>query len=323
MTHQDCIIYTERPSKALETAGKIAEKYLNQTKGRTLKITWRKAKRLQSIPTTKSDEVIVRPDWLWMRSKFGDLTHEIIGVHFTTQDRKRFKLTKSIDGSSHFHMGIGYFYMCVNPNAMAPGYDSLPEVSQLIIHEIAHIDQKITGAPWEIVHAFEAVRRIHELPQLFAYPNNQKTMVRPLESKYWKNVSQRFMEPNDHYLSDVHPGVDFRTPVGTPFIAPCDLEIYQRFTNHPSLGNAIFCRFTWSGRKYWMRVLHGTWCAPKGKYKQGELIFKTGNTGDSSGPHCHADVWTTAIDSNLIKTKAGVAKHMLDPVAFVEANISK
>ncbi len=170
MTQQDCIIYTAKPSKRLVEAGNIAAAYLNKTPGRHINITWRKVKALRKVPISKPDaDGEVRIDWLWLRSKFGDLTHELVGYHFTPADRKRFKLTTAIDGSSHLHMGVGFFYLCANPSAKAAGYDDLPEVAQLIIHEISHYDTKITGAPWFLTHHFEKRRKIHELPALIAY----------------------------------------------------------------------------------------------------------------------------------------------------------
>lgn len=171
MIKQDCIIYTAKPSKRLDDAARIAEKVLNETAGRELRIRFRKVKAQKKVPTERDERGKIRIAWPWMRAKFADLTHELIGFHFTTADRKRYKLTATIDGSSDLHFGVGYFYLAADPGVIAPGYKDLPEVAQLLIHEISHIDAALTGAPSFVVHAFEDKLRIQDLPKHFSYEN--------------------------------------------------------------------------------------------------------------------------------------------------------
>lgn len=137
-------------------------------------------------------------------------------------------------------------------------------------------------------------------------------MKLPIPQQYWNTVTQNFLNPDPHYQSGVHNGTDFACPIGTPIYAPCDGEITYRFLAHESLGKAVY----FSGNGYYMRFLHLSHAEPRGKYMEGELIGNTGNSGDSTGPHLHLDVWNTPINTSLIKTRAGVQKYMLDPLTI-------
>ena len=140
-------------------------------------------------------------------------------------------------------------------------------------------------------------------------------MIPPLPKENWEKVTQAFGVPNDDYQSGIHNGTDFSCPEGTPVVAPCDGEITHRFLAHPTLGNAVY--FSCDHVAYYMRFLHLSQGMKKGKYKQGEIIGYTGNTGMSTGGHLHMDVWTRPINVGLIKTPQGVYKYLVDPVEFI------
>lgn len=137
-----------------------------------------------------------------------------------------------------------------------------------------------------------------------------------LPTKYWKNVTQGFLVPNKHYKSGVHNGTDFGCPIGTPVYAPTEGVVYRRSDKHASLGTHLYFTFAVKGKVYYMRVLHLSKAEIIGWYKAGEVIGYTGNTGDSSGPHLHIDIFRVPIESSLITTKAGVQKYLVDPIQF-------
>lgn len=142
-------------------------------------------------------------------------------------------------------------------------------------------------------------------------------MTPMLPQKDWKNITQRFGVPSTHYKSGIHNGVDFGCPVGTPVYAPTEGVIYKTGKEHPSLGTYIYFTCAVKGTVYYIRVLHLSSTKIIGWYKAGEIIGYTGNTGDSSGPHLHIDVWNRPVDANLIRTKSGVHKYMVDPLLFI------
>lgn len=148
--------------------------------------------------------------------------------------------------------------------------------------------------------------------------------IYPIDRSYFtdhKKVSQRFLEPNTHYRSGVHPGVDFRCPIGTQVVAPFDGEVINRYSDHPTLGCAVYFKTTLNGTTYYMRFLHLLKASALGTYKKGQPLGFTGNSGDSTGPHLHHDVWRCPIDVARIRDKSGVLQWMIDPIEFYTSQI--
>lgn len=135
-------------------------------------------------------------------------------------------------------------------------------------------------------------------------------MIFPLPEKYRHAITQSFGIPNALYQSGIHNGTDWACPIGTSVVAPCDGEIIHRYLNHPTMG---MCVYFSNGEGMYMRFMHLSEAMVQGKYKQGDIIGKTGNSGLSTGSHIHIDAWNCPINTNLIKTKAGVFKYMVDP----------
>lgn len=86
-----------------------------------------------------------------------------------------------------------------------------------------------------------------------------------------------------------HQGVDFSMPIGTPILAVSDGEIvvakYIR-----AAGNFIAIRHA---RQYTTRYMHlyKLLVKPGQKVKRGERIALSGNTGRTTGPHLHYELW--------------------------------
>src|SRR5687767_13894448 len=105
-------------------------------------------------------------------------------------------------------------------------------------------------------------------------------MILPIPENLWKKVTQPFGVPNSHYQSGVHNGTDFACPIGTPIVAPCDGFIVYRIPDHRELGKAIYFSFRWNDTPYFARFLHLSEAGWIGGYSKGEVIGRTGNTGD-------------------------------------------
>ena len=144
-------------------------------------------------------------------------------------------------------------------------------------------------------------------------------MILPIPQEYWSKVTQKFGVPNNWYQSGIHGGTDFACPLGTPVCAPTDGEIIHRYHNHPTMGKCVY--FVLDDEKHYMRFMHLSEAMVQGKYKQGDMIGRTGNSGLSTGYHLHVDVWNTSVNTALIKTPEGVHRYLIDPLVFFKDSV--
>ena len=86
-----------------------------------------------------------------------------------------------------------------------------------------------------------------------------------------------------------HKGVDFAVPIGTPVLAVGDGEVIVS-KRSGAAGNYVAIRH---GRQYMTRYMHLSrlLVKPGQKVKRGERIGLSGNTGRSTGPHLHYEIW--------------------------------
>ena len=107
-----------------------------------------------------------------------------------------------------------------------------------------------------------------------------------------------------------HYGLDIAAPLGTPIRAVTRGQVVEA-------GPA-------SGFGYWVRIQHpdGTVTVyghmrvitqPAGaQVKAGEVIAKVGSEGQSTGPHCHFEVWPHSDRAHRVDPKPWLAKHGID-----------
>ncbi|WP_063655577.1 murein DD-endopeptidase MepM [Candidatus Arsenophonus triatominarum] len=123
-----------------------------------------------------------------------------------------------------------------------------------------------------------------------------------------------------------HQGVDFSMPVGTPILAVGDGEvIVAKFSG--AAGNFIAIRH---GRQYTTRYMHlrKLLVKPGQKVKRGERIALSGNTGRTTGPHLHYELWfnqraVNPLTANLPHSGGLTGKDRQLFLAFVKENKSK
>ncbi|SFN47945.1 murein DD-endopeptidase [Izhakiella capsodis] len=86
-----------------------------------------------------------------------------------------------------------------------------------------------------------------------------------------------------------HRGVDFAMPIGTPVLAVGDGEVVVA-KNGGAAGNYVAVRH---GRQYMTRYMHlkKLLVKPGQKVKRGDRLALSGNTGRSTGPHLHYEIW--------------------------------
>lgn len=109
-----------------------------------------------------------------------------------------------------------------------------------------------------------------------------------------------------------HIGTDYATPVGTPILAPSEGEIINTGSDK-TLGN--WCEFQTNG--YYIYFLHQQTKPLPGKFKPGMVLGFTGNSGFTTGPHCHVEVMREPRGVVLAKINEGNFKKLtLDPATL-------
>ncbi|TCW00026.1 murein DD-endopeptidase MepM [Biostraticola tofi] len=98
-----------------------------------------------------------------------------------------------------------------------------------------------------------------------------------------------------------HRGVDFAMPVGTPVLAVGDGEVVVS-KNGGGAGLYVAIRH---GRQYMTRYMHlkKLLVKPGQKVKRGDRIALSGNTGRSTGPHLHYEIWINQQAVNPLTAK--------------------
>lgn len=113
-------------------------------------------------------------------------------------------------------------------------------------------------------------------------------LVKDFENLY--NTANPFMAKNVQFYpkGHYHIGCDLKVPSGTLIYAPTDGEIYKVESN-PAKGNTCVFIFTDEKGVTWgLELCHLTASYPIGKYKKGDTIAVSGNTGTATtAPHLH------------------------------------
>jgi len=97
---------------------------------------------------------------------------------------------------------------------------------------------------------------------------------------------------------DFHPGIDISTPIGTKVVAPAD-GIVLSCAQQGGYGNAIIIDHGYGVVSRYGH-LEGFNVRPGQKVRRGEVIGFVGNTGRSTGPHLHYEVWVREQAQNPI-----------------------
>ncbi|MFL6119296.1 M23 family metallopeptidase [Actinophytocola sp.] len=155
----------------------------------------------------------------------------------------------------------------------------------------------VTAAAPEVLAVAKPVIAAPEVQQLAA--TNQIVQARADAAAKAKAEAERprYVRPSNGTITSgfgarwgtTHYGLDFAAPIGTPIYAAADGVVIEA-------GPA-------SGFGLWVRIQHddGTitvyghmqdFSVHEGqRVKAGEQIARTGNRGQSTGPHCHFEVW--------------------------------
>jgi len=112
-------------------------------------------------------------------------------------------------------------------------------------------------------------------------------MASPVPAKF--KITTPYHKPGSWWSSGYHTGVDFACPIGTPVSAAKDgtvLEVGGNTSWGAAYGNAIIIDHG-NGVRALYAHLSGIGVKKGQKVTEGQLIAKSGNSGNSSGPHLH------------------------------------
>ncbi|MFZ6024161.1 MAG: M23 family metallopeptidase [Bacteroidota bacterium] len=115
--------------------------------------------------------------------------------------------------------------------------------------------------------------------------------IQPISNKNLTRIASGYGYRIDPIYKDrrAHMGMDFTAPRGTPIYATADGVISDAGFNTGGFGNRVVINH---GNNY--QTLYGHMYRIKARVgqrvKRGEVIGYVGNTGKSSGPHCHYEV---------------------------------
>jgi len=135
--------------------------------------------------------------------------------------------------------------------------------------------------------------------------------------KNWRKIKRGYKFGEEAFYSNHHLGTDYLVPPQTPVYAPSNCEIVK-VGKFPEGGNTIHASFRKRGYgKLIMRCMHLSKMSPKGKYREGEILGYTGNTGKlTKSPHLHLDISRNKV---MIKN----FKNFIDPDKFFIKNVAK
>lgn len=136
------------------------------------------------------------------------------------------------------------------------------------------------------------------------------------------NVHNSFgtVDPKFYPATHHHIGSDFVVPVGTPIHAPEDGELLKAVFNAARGNTAIY--FFQHGGDWGVEFCHLRELPPLGKFKRGDIIGYTGNTGSATtAPHLHVTLHkncTVSKDYELLTSEAAFTNmvasgQLLDP----------
>jgi murein DD-endopeptidase MepM/ murein hydrolase activator NlpD len=115
--------------------------------------------------------------------------------------------------------------------------------------------------------------------------------IQPISNKNLTRVASGFGWRTDpfYHISEMHPGIDFTAPMGTPIYATADGVVKAAEFNAGGYGNCVIL-----DHGFGYQTLYGHMsklgCRNGQKVKRGDLIGYVGSTGKSTGPHVHYEV---------------------------------
>jgi murein DD-endopeptidase len=145
-------------------------------------------------------------------------------------------------------------------------------------------------------------------------PKPAKTLYHPVQHIPFRITQHYGIRSTRYKLTGRHIGTDYAIPVGTSIHAPYDGTVTLADTGDAT-GHYCLFRYSFQGETYEERWCHLSKLPMLGSYKRGAVVAVSGNTGTSTGPHLHREVWKGKVDLSTINSK-NWSQVTLDPEAL-------
>jgi murein DD-endopeptidase MepM/ murein hydrolase activator NlpD len=161
--------------------------------------------------------------------------------------------------------------------------------------------QKLDYLSKQIVVQSKSYDEILKLVQNKANMLGAIPAIQPVSTKDLKQMASGFGWRTDpiYKMPKFHAGMDFAAPIGTEVYATGDGVVQRADAQASGYGNHIRI-----DHGYGYMTLYGhlsrTKVRPGQKVKRGEVIGYVGNTGKSTGPHLHYEVYKNGEHQNPI-----------------------
>lgn len=257
--------------------------------------------------------------------------YDALVIHCSEKEAKAWKMQDGLRGSTINDEVFGEMWLCADENTVVT-YDDGRKVNRFVkvfIHECSHWVAKRLLGQEDKTHYWDYERHaIYLAFTTYTFPVGLMERLRQSVTKErlslpitnWNSVSQHFGKPDKAYVSGIHPGTDFAVPVGTPVIAPTDGKITKVWDKHKELGNACLFEFYHKGKLYTLQFAHLKSAPKLGGFRRDTTMAQTGNTGKSTGPHCHVALWQGGYNADVLVRADLIREVMLDPYVFFITN---
>lgn len=248
--------------------------------------------------------------------------YEAVVLHLSEKEGKKLALD-GYRGCTINDELTGEIWLLADENTVVK-YDDGFEINRfykVLIHEMSHWLAHLTKTK-DNTHYWDYDR--HFVMAAFREYELKRSLIATILSAYRKErmrlpldtmgpISQPFGEKNTLYKSGIHAGCDFALPVGTKIYAPTDGVVSLTWNRHKDLGNAFVFEFYYMGKMYSMRCAHLRDPVKKGGYRAGDILGYTGNTGLSTGPHLHMEIWRGGYNPDMLQSEETVRQALVNP----------
>jgi murein DD-endopeptidase MepM/ murein hydrolase activator NlpD len=169
--------------------------------------------------------------------------------------------------------------------------------SEIIINTVKKLDK---------VHS-QLVVQSKSFDEVFSMAKRKTEMlacipaIQPVSNKNLKRLSSYFGYRTDpiYKVRKFHEGIDFSAPVGTPIYATGDGVVKEVAPSNQGYGNTLVIDHGYGYETMYAHI-HQFKVKQGEKVKRGQLIATLGNSGKSTAPHLHYEIWKNGNKINPI-----------------------